>query len=278
MAANSVKGVPIRRRTGAILDRPDDTADIRRYGEDEIPSTDDHPVVDLRGYVTHVYEQGDLGSCTTNAVCTAYGLLLQKQAREMNHVFYDFSPSRLFVYYNARAVTNKTDEDIGASVQDALRSLKFYGACQEDLWPYRASDFDVKPSPDCYTEAKGHKLTQYERLTQDKHQLRACLKEGFPFAFIFAVYDRFEFDTGADGVMPVPSAEELQDGPIDLHGVLCVGYNDNTQCFTVLNSWGTSFGDGGCFYMPYNYILDTTRAHNFWKLSQVKELGLSPTK
>ena len=91
MAANSVKGALIRRRTGAIFDCPDDTAGIRNYGDNEIPSLNDYPVVDLRGYVTHVYEQGDLGSCTTNAICTAYGLLLQIQARELNHVYYDFN-------------------------------------------------------------------------------------------------------------------------------------------------------------------------------------------
>ena len=35
-------------------------------------------------------------------------------------------------------------------------------------------------------------------------------------------------------MMPVPSAKELQDGrPINMHCDLYVGYNDNTQCFTV---------------------------------------------
>ena len=51
-------------------------------------------------------------------------------------------------------------------MQDALRSIKFYAACHEDLWPYQVSGFDVKPLPDRYNEANGHKLTQYERRTQ----------------------------------------------------------------------------------------------------------------
>jgi C1A family cysteine protease len=42
------------------------------------------------------------------------------------------------------------------------------------------------------------------------------------------------------------------------HCVLLVGFNDATQMFTCLNSWGPSWGNNGYFYMPYAYILDKT--------------------
>ena len=275
MANSGRKGSLLRHRTGLLRDSPDHRDFIRRYGEDEIPSTDDHPVVDLRKYVIHVFEQFDLDSCTPNVVCAAYELLLQKQARELNHVHYDFDTSRLFVYYNARKINFDTQLDTGASLRNALQSINRWGVCHEALWPYKISDYAKEPPPACYTDAERNKITKYERLTQDQHQLRACLKEGYPFAFGIEIYDSFELKIEDDGVMPLPSDEEIQDGPSALHGVLCVGYNDNTQCFTVLNSWGEYFGDDGYFYMPYKYMMIPERAFDFWKISEVTESNLN---
>ena len=50
---------------------------------DMVPSSLQHPNVDLRGYVHHVYDQGNLGSCTANAVCAAYGFDLKKQSQAL---------------------------------------------------------------------------------------------------------------------------------------------------------------------------------------------------
>ena len=275
MATTGIKGSRLRHRTGLIRDTPDHRDFIRRYGEDEIPSMEEYPIVDLREDVIHVFEQGELGSCTANVVCAAYELLVQKQASELNHTHYYFEASRLFVYYNARSVTSTTGTDTGATMRNALRSIHRWGVCTEALWPYKAEEYAQKPPLACYIDAEGNKLTNFDRLTQDQHQLRACLKEGFPFAFGFEVYDSFELEMEEDGKMPLPSDEEILDGASEIHAVLCVGYNDNTQCFTVLNSWGSDFGDGGYFYMPYHYILDAERAFDFWKISEVTERGLN---
>ena len=34
-----------------------------------------------------------------------------------------------------------------------------------------------------------------------------------------------------------------------LHAVLVVGFDDDAQCITILNSWGNSFGNDGYLYM-----------------------------
>ena len=275
MATTGIKGSGLGHRTGAIRDPHDQRDFKRRYGDDEIPSTDDHPVVDLRKYIVHVFNQGDLANCSANVVCSAYELLLQKKARELNHIYYDFSTSRLFAYYNARDLTSTTDQDIGACLRDSLKALNRWGVCHEGLWPYKESKFADVPPPASYADAEGHKITKFERLDQDKHQLRACLKEGFPFAFACNLY--WSFDIGDDGIMPLPSYEELQDDPLEFHALLCVGYNDNTECFTVLNSWGSLFGDGGYFYMPYRYMMDHEETFDLWKISEIAERGLNST-
>ena len=52
------------------------------------------PSVDLRKQCPPVYDQGELGSCTANALGGAYQFEQIKQKKA------DFVPSRLFIYYN----------------------------------------------------------------------------------------------------------------------------------------------------------------------------------
>ena len=90
------------------------------------------------------------------------------------------------------------------------------------------------------------------------------------------LYESF-YEIGEDGVMPLPSHGELSGGRLGLHALLCVGYNDNTECFTILNSWGDNLGDWGYFYMPYRYMIDHKETFNLWKISEVAERGLNIT-
>src|SRR5215469_10984354 len=54
--------------------------------------------VDLRPQCPPVYDQGQLGSCTANAIAGAIEFDQKKQSLP------DFIPSRLFIYYNERAM------------------------------------------------------------------------------------------------------------------------------------------------------------------------------
>ena len=53
--------------------------------------------VDLRTEELPIFDQGSLGSCTANAVSSAFAFSVLKQKEE---TFY--TPSRLFIYYNIR--------------------------------------------------------------------------------------------------------------------------------------------------------------------------------
>ena len=91
---------------------------------------------------------------------------------------------------------------------------------------------------------------------------------GYPFVFGFTVLSSFETQEVADtGVMPMPADGDKQLGG---HAVCCVGYDDDKQCFVVRNSWGSSWGDGGYFYMPYKYMTDSGLASDFWTIRWVE--------
>ena len=64
--------------------------------------------------------------------------------------------SRLFLYYNERALEGTVEKDVGATLADGIRALKTEGVCPETAWPYICKDFATKPPAACYVGAKKH--------------------------------------------------------------------------------------------------------------------------
>ena len=223
-------------------------------------------VVDLRTQCPPVYDQGELGSCTANAIAGAFEYeMLQQQLK-------DFTPSRLMIYFNERAMEGTTDQDSGAEIRDGIKSIATLGVCPESEWPYDISKFTVKPSDQCYTDARKDLLKQYQPVTQDLLHLKSCLAQGRPFVFGISVYDSMMSDAVAQsGVVPMPDPgkDTLEGG----HAIMCVGYDDAREVFIIRNSWGTGWGDAGYFYLPYAYVTDADLASDFWTLQLVETLN-----
>lgn len=258
---------------GALRDTDDPRDFIKEYGATAIPNVEDHPVVDLSEYVDHVYDQGELRSCTANALCSAYGLNLTKQSKTDSRYKY-FDPSRLFVYYNARAYTGRQAENVGLTGRDAIKAIHEKGVCKESTWPYVASQIAVKPTAAAVEDAHGNTISKYERLHQDLDQFRACLKSGHPFILGFEVYKSF-YETDKKGKMPIPSPAETAEDSRGGHCVLIVGYNEKEKSLKALNSWGETFADKGFFYLPYAYAM-TSHCFSFWKITYASESGVNP--
>jgi C1A family cysteine protease len=221
------------------------------------------PSADLRPQCPPtVYDQGRLGSCTANAIGGAFEFNLLKQGQR------DFMPSRLFVYYNERVILGTVDSDSGAMIRDGIKTVNKLGVCTEDDWKYDIGRFREKPPASCYESALDNQALAYKRVPQSLNQLRGCLASGFPFVFGFTVYESFESDEVArTGEAPLPAAGEAVLGG---HAVLAIGYDDATTRFTVRNSWGPHWGNGGYFTLPYAYLTDRGLASDFWTISQVE--------
>lgn len=204
-------------------------------------------VVDMRPNDTDIYDQGQLGSCTGNAISGAIRFDLKKQGKP------DIIPSRLFIYYNERVIENSVDSDAGAQIKDGIKAVNTYGVCSEIDWPYDISQFTVKPPDLAYNDAKQDLIERYEKLDDSAIQLwKQCLAQGFPFVFGFTVYSGFEStDVATTGILKMPTSDEDMMGG---HAVMCLGYDDSIQSFIIRNSWGASWGDKGYFYMPYDYM------------------------
>jgi len=221
------------------------------------------PKVDLRAECPPVYDQGQLGSCTATAIAAAVQFDRMKQKLAPM-----FTPSRLFIYYNERALEHTIDSDSGAQIRDGVKSVARQGDCPETEWPYVISKFRSRPPARCYKDALKYIVVLYQRLNQTLNQLKGCLASGYPFVFGFTVYQGFESALVArTGHASLPQAGEPAIGG---HAVVGVGYDDTKQWFLVRNSWGARWGIKGYFTLPYAYVTDNNLADDFWTIRVVQ--------
>jgi C1A family cysteine protease len=219
--------------------------------------------IDLRSKCPkEIYNQGDLGSCTANAIGCAY------QFNQIKQSIKDFIPSRLFIYYNERLVLGTEDEDSGAMIRDGIKSISKEGAPPEDLWPYNINKFREEPPKSVYNAALSHQAIRYQRIYRNLTQMKSCLAEGFPFVLGFTAYESFTSPQVArTGIVEMPkNGDPIWSG----HAVLAVGYDDIKKRIMCRNSWGAGWGMNGYFLLPYEYLTDTNLSGDFWTVRFVE--------
>ena len=239
---------------GWIPDRPDH----RDYLYSAIaPKVKLPPKIDLRGEDSPIENQGKLGSCTANALAGH----LQFLEKITGQTYKDLS--RLYIYYNERALEGTISFDSGAMIRDGIKGLAKFGVCPESSWPYDITQFTRKPTVACYKEGLKRRIVSNHRLGSLSDMLN-CLAEGFPFVFGFTVYESFEsLKVAKTGIVPMPKKSERALGG---HAVMAIGYDQKQKRFIVRNSWSAQWGQAGYFTMPYNYL--ESLASDFWTIRQ----------
>lgn len=223
--------------------------------------------VDLRPYCPPVFDQGELGSCTANAIA---GALMFEMAKDIS--LPAFTPSRLFIYINERILEGDQDQDNGAEIRDGIKSVAAQGVCSEAQWPYDISQFAVKPSDQCYMDAMTFnaftsKKILYQPVDHDLKHVKAVLASGWVLVFGMSVFDAFESEEVAStGIVPMPG---IHDRPIGGHATFLNGYNDDLKMFQDQNSWGADWGKKGNFYLPYEYMEDPDLTDDYWAIKLI---------
>lgn len=236
-----------------------DKLDTRDYRYTITPAKTSN-LVDLRRYCTPIENQGNLGSCTGQAIAGAIELLNNRNGKH-NDI------SRLFIYYYERLLLGTVNYDSGAYIRDGIKVTNKYGASLESYWPYDIRKFRQEPINEAKNDALRRKVTRYERVMDFNGCINA-LSNGYPVVIGFHVYSSFMTNNVArTGNMPYPNTkrERLLGG----HAVLLVGYNKTKKVFIARNSWGTSWGDKGYFYMPFDIIIKPNMSSDYWIIKSV---------
>lgn len=256
-----------------VLNHKKDVPDPRDYKVSFTATTTTTTTIDLRSKCPPIFDQGNLGSCTANAVC---GMFQYGQNKQTNRYL---MLSRLYLYYNTRKIQNTVKQDSGASLRDTIKAAFQRGICREAFCPYVISNFTKTPSPMCYADGAKNRIVKYAQpdATNLMKSLESSLLNGFPIVFGFLVYSSFfNHSVTTTGVVPMPdtSKQTYKGG----HAVSIVGFDRDKQIFICRNSWGTSWGDKGYFYMPYAYVLDRSLSFDFWIILTVNNPATSNMK
>jgi C1A family cysteine protease len=228
---------------------------------------------EIRQYCSPVEDQGTLGSCTAQA---GVGMVEYFERKAFGkHI----DASRLFLYKVTRNIL-RLRGDTGAYLRSTMGALTLFGVPPEEFWEYNISQFDREPPAFCYAFAGNYQAIRYVRLDKPGitkeallHSVKDNLSKGIPSMFGFTVYESIE-QASANGNIPFPCSTERVLGG---HAVMAVGYDDNLKiknntcgeetkgAIIIRNSWGTSWGNQGYGYLPYQYVLEDL-ALDWWTI------------
>lgn len=192
-----------------------------------------------RDLTPQVKNQGRIGSCVGHSGRVVYGDTLDFDGKE---------PSAMWIYKKGKIHDPFPGEDYsGTTIKGACRGLIKEGCCEEKFWPYVDSE-DAQMLEGAAENAAQYKINAYYTIPKQNHDLikKALLKETLWTSF--RVHRHFYY-TPKSGI--VDSEKYLASDNVGGHAVAMTGWKiiDGDLYWEFQNSWGTSFGDRGFFYL-----------------------------
>ncbi len=141
--------------------------------------------IDLSNKLDFIYNQKNLGSCTSNSVAWLY-----------KYYRINFNPSRLFIYYYTRLFDqmqgdNSVKIDDGSTLLQTMNVIKKKGVVSEKIYPYIIKRFKNKPPNFLNKFAFKNRINNFVKVNQDIESIKFILNSGNPFVFGILVFSSF---------------------------------------------------------------------------------------
>lgn len=186
--------------------------------------------------------QGNEGSCVAWTVAYAGMSALEKNFRGITQ---PRSPE--YVYNQIKAGTNCNS---GSTIANGLNLIKNQGVCSWDEMPYTDIECSTQPNASQKNAASTHKSVSWATVSATNLQnVKTLLSMNLP------IYIGVQVDASFDGMANTGWIWKNHSGAVrGGHAVCVIGYDDSKQAFKVQNSWGANWGEGGYFWIDYNFF------------------------
>lgn len=204
----------------------------------------------ISNYLKDVPNQNTCGTCTAFATANSMHAMQIKQYASLAYL----SQSHLWSvipYKNLNCVYGAWPSEVA---QAAMKNF----IVTRGIWPYTCQASSI---PGCYgalaptsntlSTQKASKINSVSSVyAKDINALRSALASGYNVVIAVLTYGGWS-KWGQEAIIDVPSPGATTNSG---HSVLLVGYDDTTQQFEFLNSWGKAWGLGGYGKFTYNFI------------------------
>ena len=214
--------------------------------------------VDMRSDVFEIENQGSIGSCVANCVCSGCEVIANQNSNPVDL-------SRMFLYNATKAFEGRLGQS-GLYTRDAFKVSYKYGICLEEGpqgYPYDLDQDDIDPPEQFYQLAFDRRVQRYEAVVrssvtdgdkEDKiHRIKSALHEGMVVVFGMPVTDSL-FNLSGHWSTHQYQLESADNPKVGGHCMYAVGYDANLKLFLCANSWGTDYGDGGFMGLPFDIV------------------------
>jgi len=190
------------------------------------------------------------GSCTSHSIDGIAEYLEKKETGQETKL------ANRFIYHNTKVISGLWNDE-GDYLKNGVKSYVEYGVPLESDFPDTqdvpwSTYVSKKPSQEVYDKALKYKAEGYLKVDPNLQAFRNSLYQNkTPVALGMNWYKSYKPDK--TGRLPLP------EGNAEGHAISYVGWEeDNKDWFR--NSWGTSWGNNGYFYIPTNEFT----SHSFW--------------
>jgi hypothetical protein len=225
------------------------------------------PAASNRHLVVEVLDQGAASSCVAHAI---------PQAIRMAHVKAGVPDpqlmSRLYGYYASRAEHGDQETDGGTYLRTFFQALNQFGFCPEGYWPYDLASINIEPPGSAFWAGFDQRSpTVYQRISSAGaariDDIKRAIAGGFGVCFGTDVSEAFCAGELGEGPIPPPEGLPIAGG----HALVLDGYDGDA--FSVVNSWGTGWGDGGRCTFSADYLA-WPNTNDLWIVAKAPKYSL----